>query len=191
MPHSFRFFVLGWGARINTIYTQSSKKNATVLNYCNYVNYYLKMIQYIWKHIKTPQVSFTICIQTCFCLLPLGRAVNVNGDSTTRGVQCSTIREFRIGHHYKVNFANNFKAIHQVVRQTFFGGTDSSRRKGAFAKGKILGWPRLPEENMDRIKESYARSPRKSLSRELSIPQTTLWRVLRTWLVMKSLQSSF
>jgi hypothetical protein len=26
------------------IYTGASKKNATILNYCNYVNYYLKTI---------------------------------------------------------------------------------------------------------------------------------------------------
>jgi hypothetical protein len=47
---------------------------------------------------KIPQVSSTICIQMCFCLLPLGSAVNENGDSTTEGVLCSAIREFRIGH---------------------------------------------------------------------------------------------
>jgi hypothetical protein len=47
----------------------------------------------------------------------------------------------------------------------------------------------MSEENVNRIRESYARSPCKSLSRgsrELSMRQTTLWRVLRKRLVMKA-----
>jgi hypothetical protein len=47
----------------------------------------------------------------------------------------------------------------------------------------------MSEEDVNRITESYAWSPRKSLSRgnrELNIPQTTLWRVLRKRLVMKA-----
>jgi hypothetical protein len=42
------------------------------------------------------QVAMTpigLCSQTCFCLLPLGSAVNENGDSTTKGVVCSAIRQ--------------------------------------------------------------------------------------------------
>jgi hypothetical protein len=35
-----------------------------------------------------------------------------------------------------VSFANNLKVIHHV-RQTFFIGVHSSRRKGAFARGKV------------------------------------------------------
>jgi hypothetical protein len=31
------------------IYTESSKKNATILNYCNYVNYYLTTSQLYLK----------------------------------------------------------------------------------------------------------------------------------------------
>jgi hypothetical protein len=47
----------------------------------------------------------------------------------------------------------------------------------------------MSQENVNRIRESYARSPRKSLSRgsrQLSVPQTTLWRVLRKRLVVKA-----
>jgi hypothetical protein len=36
--------------------------------------------------------------------------------------------------------ANNFEVILHV-RQTFFGGIDSSRRKGAFARGNIQDDP--------------------------------------------------
>jgi len=49
-------------------------------------------------------------------------------------------------------------------------------------KGKSSGRPRVSEENVRRIEESSERSPRKSTrraSRELGIPQPTVWRVLR------------
>ena len=49
-------------------------------------------------------------------------------------------------------------------------------------KGKSSGRPRVSEENVRRIQESFERSPRKSTrraSKELGIPQPTVWRVLR------------
>jgi len=49
-------------------------------------------------------------------------------------------------------------------------------------KGKSSGRPRVSEENVRRIQESFDRSPRKSTrraSRELGIPPPTVWRVLR------------
>ena len=57
---------------------------------------------------------------------------------------------------------------------------------GCLCKGKISGRPRLSEENVRRIQESFERSPRKSTrraSRELGIPQPTVWRVLRRHLL--------
>jgi hypothetical protein len=59
----------------------------------------------------------------------------------------------------------------------------------AHLQGESAGRPRMSEENVNRIRESYARSPCKSLSegnRKFSIPQTTLWRVLRKRSVMKA-----
>ena len=53
---------------------------------------------------------------------------------------------------------------------------------GCLCKGKSSGRPRVSEENVKRIQESFERSPRKSTrraSRELGIPQPTVWRVLR------------
>ena len=55
-------------------------------------------------------------------------------------------------------------------------------QKGCLCKGKSSGLPRVSEENVRRIKESFERSPSKSIrraSRELGIPQPTVWRVLR------------
>ena len=53
---------------------------------------------------------------------------------------------------------------------------------GCLCKGKSSSWPRVSEETVRRIKESFERSPRKSTrraSRELVIPHPTVWRVLR------------
>jgi len=53
---------------------------------------------------------------------------------------------------------------------------------GCLCKGKSSGRPRVSEENVRWIQDSFERSPRKSAgraSRELGIPQPTVWRVLR------------
>ena len=58
---------------------------------------------------------------------------------------------------------------------------------GCLCKGKSSGRPRVSEENVRRIQESFERSPRKSthrVSRELGIPQPTIWRVLRRRLLL-------
>ena len=52
---------------------------------------------------------------------------------------------------------------------------------GCLCKGKSSGRPRVSEENVRRIQESFERSRRKSTrraSREHGIPQPTVWRVL-------------
>ena len=59
---------------------------------------------------------------------------------------------------------------------------------GCLCKGKSSGRPRVSEENVRRIQESFERSPRKSTrraSRKLGIPQPTVWRVLRRRLLFK------
>jgi len=53
---------------------------------------------------------------------------------------------------------------------------------GCLCKSKSSGRPRVSEENVRRIQESFERGPRKSTrraSRELGIPQPTVWRVSR------------
>ena len=60
---------------------------------------------------------------------------------------------------------------------------------GCLCKGKSSGRPRVSEENVRRIQESFQRSPRNSTrraSRELGIPQPTVCRVLRRRLLFKS-----
>ena len=59
---------------------------------------------------------------------------------------------------------------------------------GCLCKGKSSGRPRVSEENVRRIQESFELSPRKSTrtaSRELGIPHPTVWRVLRRRLLLK------
>ena len=59
---------------------------------------------------------------------------------------------------------------------------------GCQCKGKSSGRPSVSEENVRRIEESFERSPRKSTrraSRELGIPQPTVWRGLRCRLLFK------
>jgi len=59
---------------------------------------------------------------------------------------------------------------------------------GCLCKDKSSGRPRVSEEKVRRIQDSFKRSPRKSTrraSRELGIPQPTGWRVLRHRLLLK------
>ena len=59
---------------------------------------------------------------------------------------------------------------------------------GCLCKVKSSGRPRLSEENVRRIQQSFERSPHKSTrraSRELGIPQPTGWRALRRRLLFK------
>ena len=61
----------------------------------------------------------------------------------------------------------------------------SWEQNGYYAAQNLL---RVPEEIVRRIQESFERSPRKSTrraSRELGIPQPTVWRVLRRRLLFK------
>lgn len=62
------------------------------------------------------------------------------------------------------------------------------KQTGSVCKGKSSGRPRVSEDDVRRIEESFVRSPRKSTnraSRELGIPQPTVWKVLRKRLLYK------
>ena len=87
-------------------------------------------------------------------------------------------------------FVSSFKLSGQLpwsVRFVFVSTFSLQRGRafeqiGCLCKGKSSGRPRASEENVRRIQESFGRSPRKStrrMSRELEIPQPTVWRVLR------------
>lgn len=59
---------------------------------------------------------------------------------------------------------------------------------GSLLKGKSTGRPNVSNEVVENIRVAYQRSPRKSTrraSRELNVPRTTVWRVLRKRLQFK------
>ena len=52
---------------------------------------------------------------------------------------------------------------------------------GCLCKGKSPGRPRVSDDNIERVREVFLRSPRKSVagaSRELDMPKMTVWKVL-------------
>lgn len=59
---------------------------------------------------------------------------------------------------------------------------------GCLCKGKSTGRPRVSEESVERVREAFTRSPTKSVrkgSRELALPVTTVWKVLRKRLQLR------
>jgi len=72
--------------------------------------------------------------------------------------------------------------IQPPVRKSICRWNHQFEQIGCLCKGKSSGRPRVSEENVRWIQESFEHSPRKSthrVSRELGIPQPTVWRVLR------------
>ena len=59
--------------------------------------------------------------------------------------------------------------------------------QGCLCEGKSSGRPPLSEETVERVRETFTRSPRKSTTRaslELQMPQQTVWKILRKHLRM-------
>ena len=78
--------------------------------------------------------------------------------------------------------------IQPPTRKSICRWNHQFEQTGCLCKGKSSGRPRVSEENVRRIEDSFERSPRKSTgraSRELGIPQPTVWHVLRRRLLFK------
>lgn len=59
---------------------------------------------------------------------------------------------------------------------------------GCLCKGKSTGRPRVGEETVERVRETFTRSPKKSVrkaSRELQVPVSTVWKVVRKRLKLR------
>jgi hypothetical protein len=59
---------------------------------------------------------------------------------------------------------------------------------GCICKGKTSGRPSTSGETVDRVRHARQRSPRKSTSRasrELNVPQPTVWKILRKILALR------
>ena len=71
--------------------------------------------------------------------------------------------------------------IQPPTRKSICRSNHQFEQIGCLCKGKSSGRPRVSEENVTRIQESFERSPRS----ERGIPQATVWRVLRRRLLFK------
>jgi len=72
--------------------------------------------------------------------------------------------------------------IQPPMRKSIYLWNHQVEKIGCLCKGKSSGQPSVWEENVRRIQESVKHNPRKSTrraSRELGIPQPTVWRMLR------------
>ena len=72
--------------------------------------------------------------------------------------------------------------------RAFVTGITNLSKQAVCVKAEAPADQRVSEENVRRIEKSFERSPRKSTrraSRELGIPQPTVWRVLRRRLLFK------
>jgi hypothetical protein len=85
--------------------------------------------------------------------------------------------------HFQTKFAKEAPHRHNIK-----WGVKQFEEMGCLCKGKSTGQPSINNEVVEHIRVSYVRSPRKSsycASRELNVPQATVWRVLRKHLQFK------
>ena len=73
------------------------------------------------------------------------------------------------------------------TRQSIYDWSNKFQENGCLCKGKSSGRPTVSEETVERVRETFTRSPRKSTTRanlELQTPQQTVWKSLRKRLRM-------
>src|SRR5215469_14398781 len=73
------------------------------------------------------------------------------------------------------------------TRQSIYDWSKKFQETGCLCKGKTSGTPSVSEETVERVRETFTRSPRKSTTRaslELQMPQQTVWTILRKGLRM-------
>ena len=122
------------------------------------------------------------------CLAHGRAAASVESKMTTMQHSILCVREFiktesptavQRAFHLRFN-------IQPPTRKSICSWSHQFEQIGCLCKGKSSGRPRVSEENVRRMQESFERSPRKSTrraSRELGIPQPSVWRVLRRRLI--------
>lgn len=105
--------------------------------------------------------------QKAFCVLQFAKSESV----------VTVQRAFRIKFRCDPPSDNNIRRWYHQFETT-----------GCLCKGKSTGRPRVSEESVERVRESFTRSPRKSVrkaSRELTMPVTTVWKVVRKRLQLR------
>jgi len=69
-----------------------------------------------------------------------------------------------------------------TTRQSIYDWSKKFQETGCLCKGKSSGRPSVSEEKVERFRETFTRSPRKSTTRaslELQMPRQTVWTILR------------
>ncbi|GBN49146.1 hypothetical protein AVEN_255907-1 [Araneus ventricosus] len=88
---------------------------------------------------------------------------------------------------FSVHSYTNTEELH-LVTKAFCVGFESFVKLVVCVKGKSMGRPRISEEIVERVRQSFVHSPQKSTiraSHELDIPQKTVWNVLHRLLHFK------
>jgi len=111
-------------------------------------------------------------------------AASVESKMATTQHSIFCVREFiktesatAVQHAFRLRFN-----IQPPTRKSICRWNHQFEQTGCLCKDKSSGRPRVSEEDVRRIQARFERSPRKSTgraSRELGIPQPTVWRVLR------------
>ncbi|CAI6343896.1 unnamed protein product [Macrosiphum euphorbiae] len=87
-------------------------------------------------------------------------------------------RDFRRTYGTEAPTAQSIRRWHQTFQES-----------GCLCAQKRSGRPRTSDENIERVRQSFVRSPQKSTRRaglELDLPHSTVWRVLRRRLTLKA-----
>uniref|UniRef100_A0A1B6F3H6 Uncharacterized protein n=1 Tax=Cuerna arida TaxID=1464854 RepID=A0A1B6F3H6_9HEMI len=85
--------------------------------------------------------------------------------------------------HFRTRFNEDPPSNHSI-----FKWYSNFKRNGCICKKKSTGRPSVSNEVVEQVRESFMRSPQKSTvkcSRELGVPQPTVWKILRKRLKFK------
>ena len=141
-------------------------------------------VQYIGTHLK-----FIWSAPNDFIIQPLGGRLTSCKMATNGEEKAFCVLHFHVSKSVltvKREFRTRFKK-EPPAKNSIRSWYDKLRRTGCLCKGKSPGRPSTSEATLERIRESFQRSPQKSTaraSRELGIPQTTVWHVLHKRLQM-------
>ena len=136
-------------------------------------------IQYIHTYVRTYIYTF-LCFVSLGTIITKLAAPQQEAFCVSQFESCKSVvtvqRVFCGQFNHDPPNANNFCRWHSQFAMT-----------GCLCKGKSVGQPRVSEENVQRIRNSFLQSPKKSVrkaSRELGMPVMTVWKVLRKCLHM-------
>jgi hypothetical protein len=130
-------------------------------------------------------------LKICFCAIlhkirltslpPGGDNSKYGGHQAGEGFLCVALSACKTVTTVQHNFRRRFGKDHPT-RKSIYYWHRKFETIGCLCKGKSPGRPRVSEKNVQRIRQAFLRSPKTLIpkaSRELQIPQTTVWKVLR------------